>query len=301
VACDNELIGKLAAEHLLGCRLRHFAYVSELAWEDERRRCRAFADAVRAAGCDCEVIQLPFHEELAADASARYRVDVVQLGHALQGLSLPVGVCVPNSVAARIVSDVAQECGLDVPDQVAVLGVNDDPLVCESTNPHLSAVVQPSEQIGLEAARRLDALMSGAERKPTTTYLPPQGIAARQSTDTLAIADVAVRSALRFIRAHAAEPIEVADVIEAAGVSRRTLETRFRRLLGRTPAFELRRVRMQLAKRLLAETNEPITNIVYASGFNSRQVFCALFRKETGASPTAYRRRFQSEVLGGKG
>jgi len=297
VAGDSGLTGTAAAEHLLGCRLRHFAFLGELCWEDEQRCCRAFCAAVAAAGYPSEVVKLPLHEHLAPDASARYRPDLERLARSLGGLPRPIGICVPNAVLGRIVVEVAHDCGLEVPDQAAVVCVSDDPLVCESTNPRLSAVIQPSERIGLEAAKQLDALMRGETRQATHLFLPPLGIAARRSTDMLAIEDPAVRQALRFIRDRASEPIEVADVTVASGVSRRTLETRFRRVLGRTPAVELRRVRIEIAKRLLAETNDAVTKIFHAAGFTSRQVFCTLFRKETGISPTAFRKRFQSQTL----
>ena len=193
--------------------------------------------------------------------------------------------------------EAATRAGYLVPDQIAVIGVNEDPLVCESTDPPLSAVAQASEKIGLEAARRLDRLMRGESVEPRHVTLPPRAIVARRSTDMLAVDDPTVAAVLRFIRENAQEPIEVADVVETVDLSRRTLETKFLAATGRTLAVELRRVRVERAKRLLTETNDPITNIVFACGFNSRQVFCNIFRRETGMTPSEFRGQFKLEVL----
>lgn len=298
VASDNEMIGRVAAQHLLDCRLQHFLVVGELAWDNEQIRHRSFADSVAAAGYRCDLLTLPVHERLTPDASARYHPDLDLLAEGLRKIPKPAGVFAPNSVLARFVAEVARNCGYEVPDQIAVLGANDDPLVCESTSPHLTAVVQPSERIGLEAAKRLDEMMRGQQSDPSSIFLPPLGVAARQSTDTLAIDDDDVRAAIRIIRDRARDAIDIAHVADEVGISRRNLEIRFHRAVGRTPATELRRTRIAIAKKLLIETTDSLTNIVFASGFNSRQVFSTLFRKETGMTPSAFRKQHQSETLG---
>jgi LacI family transcriptional regulator len=299
VAGDNQIIGTLAADHLLACGLRSFLIIGEMQWENERLRHQAFESRIAAAGLRCKTMPIPVHESFASDASAHYEPDSDQVVAALTEIAKPVGIFAPNSVLARLVLQTAQSCGLLVPDEVAVIGVNDDPLVCESTNPALSAVVQASEKIGFEAAMRLDRLMNGRAVSPAHTFISPLGIAARRSTDMLAVNDEDVRLALRFIRDHAHEPIDVADVAEHVSISRRSLETKMQKAIGRTPAVELQRVRLRCAKQLLAETIDPITSVVFASGFNSRQVFCHLFRRETGMTPSDYRRQFQTELVTG--
>ena len=299
VACDNLAIGTMAAEHLMQCGLKQFLFVGELRWHSEQQRSEAFIKAVTEAGHHCDSLKIAVNEVVAADASGRYRPDLKAIANALQMAKKPLGVCTPNSGLSRLVVEVALESGFEVPDEIAVMGVNDDPLICESTVPHLSAVVQPAERIGYEAAVRLDAAMSGRPVDPRVTLLPPVGIAARQSTDMLAVDDEDVRDALKFIRENAHYPIEVSDIAEHVAVSRRTLETRFRSSVGRTPALELRRMRLELAKKLLAETTDSITSVVFACGFNSRQVFSSLFHKEVGTTPSEYRRRYQMDVLPG--
>ena len=297
VACDSHAIGRMAAEHLMECGIKNFLFMSELRWDNEKLRYQAFDAAAREGGYRCEALKVDVHETVGADAAGHYEPDMNLIADVLRSSSKPVGICTPNSGLARLVVQAALESGFHVPDDIAVIGVNDDPIICESTVPHLSAVVQPAEQIGYQAAVRLDKLMSGAKLESTAEFLQPVGVAARESTNLLAVADEDVRDALKFIREHAHEPIEVAEIAKHVAISRRTLETKFRGAIGRTPALELRRVRIELAKKLLAETNDPITNVVFAAGFNSRQVFSSLFRRVTGMTPSEYRRSFHIDVL----
>lgn len=297
VVTDNMAIGRMAAEHLLACGLERFLFAGEMRWKNERLRRDGFAEAVQAAGHSVETLSVPMHEYTTTDASVRYYPDMARLATGLQAMPKPIGVFAPNSVIAHAVVDAAQDADYLVPDQIAVLGVNDDPIICESTSPPLSAVAQPSEKIGLEAARRLDQLMRGNKIKEQHLLLPPLGVVARRSTDMMAVDDPVVAASLRFIRDHAQRPIDVIDVAEKVGLSRRSLETKFARMIGRTPAKEIRRVRIERAKKLLAETTDPITHIVFATGFNSRQVFSSIFHRETGLTPTAFRRQFQMDVL----
>ena len=297
VACDSTVIGRMAAEHLIECGLKNFLFISELRWENERLRFAAFESEVTRRGHHCTALRLQETESVGIDASAHYSPDLGLITQALKAAPKPLGICTPNSVLARMVVELAIESGFEVPDDIAILGVTDDPLICESTVPHLSAVIQPTEQIGYQAAIRLNSLMLDESPESREVLLMPLGIAARQSTDMLAVQDEDVREALKFIRMYASEPIEVADVVAHVAVSRRTLETKFGIHIGRTPALELRRVRLELAKKLLAETNDPITNIVFATGFNSRQVFSSLFHRATGVTPSEYRRSFRIDVL----
>ena len=296
VATDSAAIGQVAADHLLACGLKNFLYMSELKWENERIRHQAFSDTVTARGDHrCDLLNLPVNEYIALDASAHYRPDLDGIADALNQAGKPLGVCTPNSVLARIVVEVAQQCGYRVPDDIAVIGVNDDPLICESTNPHLSAVIQPAERIGYLAAELLELLMHGKPVAEKTTFVQPLGVADRRSTDMMATEDNDVRTALRFIRNNAHTPIEVADVADHVAISRPTLEIRFVKEIGKTPGIEHRRVRVELAKKLLAETSDSITNVVFAAGFNSRQVFCNRFRQDTGMSPSQYRTQSRLE------
>jgi LacI family transcriptional regulator len=203
-----------------------------------------------------------------------------------------------NAARGRQVTEACHYAGLRVPDQVAVLGGEYDDLMSHISNPPLSTLDQPSEQIGFAAAELLASMMSG--RKPPTQPLlfPPTRIVVRHSTDTVAIDDELIRDAITLIRQRASEGICVADVVRRLSVARRTLEQRFIRLMGRTPAAEIRRVRIELAKRLLIESDKSVAQVARASGFSQQDLFSRTFRRSVGVPPSDYRRQHQR---GGKG
>jgi LacI family transcriptional regulator len=180
-----------------------------------------------------------------------------------------------------------------VPDDVAVLGGEYDDLMSNISNPPLSTIDQPAEQIGYAAAGTLSMMMAG--RKPTTScqLFPPTRINVRQSTDTLAIDDPLVRDALNMIRVSAPQGIYVSDVVRHLSIARRTLEQRFVRLIGRTPAAEIRRVRIEEAKRLLLVSDQSIAEVARAAGFSQQDLFSRTFRRSVGLAPSEYRRRHQ--------
>jgi LacI family transcriptional regulator len=209
----------------------------------------------------------------------------------LLALPKPAAVFSSNDVPARHLAEMCRALGLLVPEEVALLGVDNDELECLLCHPPLSSVVNPAEQIGYEAARLLDRLMSGRQPPRRPIHVPPTHVVTRQSTDIVAVADPDVSQAAAFIRDHAAENIGVADVVLALSMARRRLERRFRGCLGRTILDEIQRVRVERAKHLLAETDLPIPVVANRSGFSTPQRLAAVFRRATGQSPTAYRRQ----------
>ncbi len=204
-----------------------------------------------------------------------------------------------------IVLDACERAGLRVPEDVAVLGGSEDELLYESVSPPLSGIAGSSERIGLEAAELLDSLILGNARSssrkaadpPEMILLSPTHVVCRQSTDILAIEDAELVAAIRYIRDRAAEPIQVEDVLHAVPISRQSLERRFHQVLGRSPASEIRRVHLERAMRLLAETDLPIPAVASASGFGSPEYLAAVFKAQTGQSPRAYRNRVQARRL----
>jgi LacI family transcriptional regulator len=181
--------------------------------------------------------------------------------------------------------------GLLVPEQVAVMGGDEDSLLCETCNPPLSGVALTSERIGYEAAALLDRLLHGEARPAEPTLIEPTRVVVRQSTDTLAITDPDLAQAIAFIRVHAATAIRVSDVLRAVAVSRSWLERRFQESLGRSPAEEIRRVRLDRAKQLLAETEMPVPQVAVAAGFGSREYLAYAFKQVTGLTPREFRHR----------
>ena len=179
--------------------------------------------------------------------------------------------------------------GLHVPEEVALIAGSTDDLMIEMVQPPLSSVDIPLEKIGYEAAASLDILMHG-KRVPQLQLLPPLGVAMRQSTDVLAVDEPEIRDALRFIRENANKPIGVPDLLQAVPLSRRMLERQFKKLLGRTPLEEIRRVHIEVAKNLLTNTNLPIPNVANAAGYAWTEHFVTVFRSAVGMTPLAYRK-----------
>lgn len=281
VCNDLRACGTMAARHLLECGLRHFGYVGlpKLAYVKEH--CDAFATAVGEAGYGCQVHALGADDETTAKAG--------RLGAWLRSLPKPVGVLTWANAQGRAVIDACRRAHLLVPEDVAIISGDDDQLLCESCLPTLSAIGVAAEQIGLKAAELLHLQMTGRSLPPTPIAVAPLGIVTRQSTDTFAIDNHDLLMALGFIRENATRAIRVEDVLDAVPMSRRTLERLFQEQLGRSPAEEIRRVRLDRAKHLLATTDLPVPKVAAACGFRTGHYLATVFRQETGITPLKYR------------
>jgi LacI family transcriptional regulator len=178
-----------------------------------------------------------------------------------------------------------------VPDEVAVVGVDDDELICELSNPPLSSIAPDTYRTGYEAAALLDRMMSGEHVKAAPHLLPPLGVSPRASSDVLAIEDEEVSSAVRFIREHACEGIDVNDVMAQVPLSRRVLESRFKKLLGRSPHEEIDRVQMTRARELLRSTDLSLVQVAEKVGFPHAEYLSVVFKKRVGQTPREYRRQ----------
>lgn len=183
---------------------------------------------------------------------------------------------------------------LAVPDEVAVVGVDNDDLLCELADPPLSSVALESEQAGWDAAAVLDRMMKGEKLKPQRILVAATGVVVRRSSDARTTTDLTVTQALRFIHDYAPRGIGVNDVVAAVGGSRRALEVRFRKVLGRPVNEEIQRAKLERAKRLLGETDLSIERIAMASGFSSSGYLIRLFKRETGFAPGGFRDRIRS-------
>ncbi len=181
------------------------------------------------------------------------------------------------------------ERNLRVPEDVAVIGVDNDELICNLAHPPLTSIVQGTEEIGHTAATLLDRLMSRRKRKTSHLLVDPVAVITRESTDLVATEDVVASTALAFIRQHAVEGIQVADVARAADISRSTLDARFRRVVGRTVHEEVQRCRLNAAQQLLTTTNLSVEEVARRSGFSSAQYMNAVFQQTLGQTPGRYR------------
>ncbi|NLX95255.1 MAG: substrate-binding domain-containing protein [Rhodopirellula sp.] len=292
VATDLEAAGRLAAEHLLDRGFAHFAYygLAHRAYVD--RHYRGFVEAVSSVCEDC-----PFYGTASDSGSGARTAWLTRqrgLWRWLKTLAKPVAIVTWTTELGRELIQACRRENLLVPEQVAVLAADNDDLLCEACAPSLSGMALTSERIGFEAAKLLDWLMHGGRSPQAPLLLEPTGVVARQSTDTLAVDDADLARAVAFIRGHATDPIQVQDVLREVPVSRRWLERRFREVLGRGPAAEIRRVRLERAKRFLAETDLPVPEVARLAGFGSREYLAAVFKAEGQLSPRQYRKRTQA-------
>jgi LacI family transcriptional regulator len=181
------------------------------------------------------------------------------------------------------------EAGRAVPDQVAVLGVDNDEVICELSSPSLSSIEPDTHRLGYAAAALLDRLMAGARPPKQPVLIAPKGIQVRQSSDVLAMEDPDVAAAVRIIRDGACTGISVGDVVRQLAISRPTLDRRFVRLLGHSPKAEIERVRFERATSLLAETPYKMERIAGLLGFGTAPQFAIAFKRYTGLTPSQYR------------
>ena len=287
VTADLRAAARLAAEHLQDQGFRHFGYYAPLGLSYVEIHYHSFVDHLAKAGLDCSL----FPARRGRGKSASWRRQQEDLQRWLQELPKPVAVLTWTSDRGREVLYACRALGLLVPEQVAVMGGDEDSLLCETCNPSLSGVALTSERIGYEAAALLDRLLHKKPRPKEAILIEPTRVVVRQSTDTLAIDDQDLARAIAFIRVHAATPIQVSDVLKALSVSRSWLERRFQEVLGRSPAEEIRRVRLERTRQLLADTDMPVPQVAAAAGFGSREYLAYAFKQATGLTPREFRRR----------
>jgi LacI family transcriptional regulator len=211
----------------------------------------------------------------------------------IHDLPKPIGILASHDIQGVQLSEYCNQLQLRVPDQVAIVGVDDDDLLCELSRPSLSSVALPAERIGYQAALLLDDLLQTKRRKRESVVLQPGGVVVRESSDLQSTPDSDVSHALRFIRSHSSRPIQVADVLAAVPVSRRGLERRFRKSLNRSIFEEINRNHVERARQMLISTNHSMAAIAEKCGFRDSRHFSILFRKFMGATPTNYRNRYR--------
>lgn len=299
VDVDPKAVGKLAANYFIERGFRNFAMINSCKvgfFRDflSMYRGEAFVAALRRRKFSCDVFDdrkkyppcgkpVPIITGV-AERARRWLVS----------LPKPLAVFAIDDSVGTWVCGTCWQTGLRVPEEVAVLGVNDDEMLCHISPPHLSSIQLPGEQVGFEAAKLLDAMLGGQRAPKRPTLLPPMGVVTRQSTDVMAIEDHYVTQAVQFIRENALKGIRVESVTSAVHMSRRVLERRFRKILGRSPFSEIRRVQIEHIKTLLARTNNTLEAIAPECGFDSVTRMNAAFRKALGVSPGAYRKQFRN-------
>lgn len=294
VGVDNAEIGRLAAAHFLERGLRHFGFVGPADFLFSSERETAFRFELEAVGHT--LASYHGHKGRPFDATGRGWDLDRGIHRWLRALPKPVGVFVPNDLWGVQVTEVCRQIDLRVPEQVALLGVDNDGMYCELSRPPLSSIQIPAEQIGMEAALLLERILKGKKRKATTVLLSPVGIVPRRSSETLVTDDSDVVTAVRFIRENSHLPLRVPDILQSVPVSRRSLERRVCAVLGHGLGEEIRRVRIERAKRLLSETDLPIKVVAQQSGFSDFRHLAVAFRHDVGQTPTAFRRQLRTPM-----
>ncbi|HLP02922.1 MAG TPA: DNA-binding transcriptional regulator [Opitutaceae bacterium] len=287
----NPGIGKLGAEHLLNAGFRSFAFsgFSNEGWARERRL--GFVEALAPTGFPCVVHEVEYPGTLTPDWDRQQQALLAEWLRRLPGAT---AVMACNDMRALQVLAAANTLMLSIPDELAVLGANNDVVRCELAQPSLSSVATNPTQAGRKAAELLAQLMAGSrDGAPADIRIEPAGVVSRRSTDVLAVTDKVVAAAIAYIRAHACEGINVDQVLQHVAMSRAQIEKKFRQHLGRSPQAEIRRVQIQRIKQLLIETDLPLKRIAEMTGFDYMEYMSAVFKRTTGLTPGACRRLFR--------
>lgn len=281
---DPQAMGRLAADHLIDRAFQRLFVLADRKrsyWWDVSR---AIANRANEAGVTCETLeppQQPYHPP------SHWSKVVGFLDALLDRIERPAAVISESVPGARILIQQAIARSWRVPQDLAVMCMHDFGAILHMP-PALTSAVPNYQRCGYEAAAVLDRLMKGESPPPEPIYIPPRGIMARQSTDYFAVEDEVVAAALHYISSRLREDLRVPDIAEAVLVSRRTLQTRFAEALGRSVTDEIRRLRLEAAKRMIAQRNRPIQEVAVECGFRNSRNLCQVFQRELGMSPRAF-------------
>lgn len=286
VATDNGRIAGLAVDHLRERGLRNFAYCGipytpYAPWAHEREY--LFAARVKENGFNCAVFRGRYRRPMHWDAL------LDELAQWLRRQSKPLGLLACNDSRARHVLLACRRCGLAIPEDVAIIGVDNDSIVCEMVQPSLTSIEQGAEQVGYEAAGLLDRLMR-RRRGRVFLNVPPLGVVVRRSTDVRFLDDDAVVAALKFLQEHLAGGVDPAMLAKHVHLSRGMLDIRFQRAIGRSIHDEIKRMRLDVVRNLLTSTDLPVKLIARRAGYSSVEYLSSDFRRVIGRTPGEYRR-----------
>ena len=290
VCVDQKISADLALEHFQSRALKHFAYVGPSHLDYVKQHERAFEHAVSR----CEMTCHAYTNKTKERDDYFWHPSQERLIAWLQELPKPIGIYTWGSEVGRDLISACHKLGLQVPHDVAILGGDYDELLSDASQPALSGILTPAQQVGYRAANILHQQLQGetVSRKPI--FLPAKTVVERLSSQTLAIDDPQILQAMQFLQIHACEHITVDDILRKVPMARRALERKFKSLLGRSPAKEICHIRIQRARKLLSETNLSMQEIAEACGYTSYTYLGNVFKKETGISPGRYRKDAQA-------
>jgi len=283
---DDRQIGTMAAEYLLEKGFRHFGFCGfkNIWWSEDRGR--FFAEHLSERGFNVDV-----YPTRPGSPAPSWFEEPDLMAEWIKTLPKPCAIFACTDDRCRQLSEACKRVGAKVPEEVALLGVDNDELVCDFASPPLSSIVLNAEKTGYDAAAVLHRMMQGEAVGGITVPIPAPRVVTRQSTDIVAIADPVVATAMSYIREHYRKGIGVVDIARAAGVSRRVLEIHFRKSMDRSVYEEVLRLRMNHACILLMETNLSVAQIAEALNYDEIKYFSRGFRKVVGISPLAYRKQ----------
>lgn len=287
VISDYEMVGTMAARHMIARGFKNFAFCGFDNMQWSRERAEHYCKTLEGAGH--KVFQYPYPQ---SKNKQLWENELPLMTEWIKTLPKPVAIMACNDDRANHVMICCNLQSLHIPEQVSVLGVDNDLLLCDMANPPLSSIALNTRKAGYEAASLLDRMILGEKAKDKTIYVRPTHIATRHSTDTLAIEDKDVVEAIQFIRKNAREPIQTCDVADTVALSTRALYEKFNKHLGRTVYDEIKRVRIEEISQILLQTDLPINQIARIFRFSSKEHIARYFKKATNISPLAYRRKF---------
>lgn len=298
---DHRKIGQIAAEHLISRRLKHFSFYGSNGAQYSDWRLAGFREILG----ENEMWESAFLEEKWEPGLARRKRrgdpfwEDAQLNRWLTALPKPIGIMACNDYFGRLLLGACRRNGLHVPNDVAVIGVDNDEIICDLAVPPLTSVDPSAEGIGFRASELLDEIFCTGKSGGQTLLFPPKGVVARASTNTIAIGDPVVVKAVQFIRDQGGIGITTEYVLEHLSqtghlVSRSTLERKFQTSLGFAPHDEITRVRLERIERLLVSTDYSLARVANIVGINSEQQLAAFFRRHRPTTPGAFRRQARS-------
>lgn len=300
VDTDNRMVANLVAEHFMERGFRHYAFCGFVGANYSDKRSQFFQERLRQAGLECSIYQPPeiARNPQTLELEKRGLLFEEHLERWLGGLPKPVGIMACNDIRGQQIMNACRRQSLVVPETVAVVGVDNDEIFCELSDPPLSSVALDTLRIGYESANLLEKMMADLEPPAGPMLIPPLEIITRRSSDALAIDNPKFVAGARFLREHAFEAVSVADAARIAGMSRRQFERLFMKYVGRAPKAEVLRLRLEHVKKLLVDTNWPLSRIADQTGFKSGAYLHAVFSQKMKMTPGKLRKNAKLKSKG---
>lgn len=293
---NNYEIGEVAARHFLDRGYRNYAWLPFTNDLLNEERLKGFSETIATKGFHCISLP-PLHERARYKWQGNWRKNIGRITRKIKELPKPLAIFCYNDCTAANLLSICQELAISVPDQIAIVGVDNDELLCEAVNVPLTSVIHDLEGVGYQGAALLEKLMNGEQAPTESLQVSPKGIIARRSTDMLAVENPQVARALRYIWDHFDDPsLQVREIVAATELSRRPLEIAFKREVGHPINHEITRIRLEKVKDQLRHHDKSVNRIARDCGFTRPHHLHRVFRKQTGLSPKGYREATKSDL-----